>query len=56
MTWALIDGCFVVADVLSLAAIQPEGRRRLRGPALGGERRVGQGLRVREPRPGRGRR
>ena len=24
MTWALIDGCFVVADVLSLAAIQPE--------------------------------
>ena len=25
MTWALIDGCFVVADVLSLAAIQPEG-------------------------------
>jgi hypothetical protein len=25
MTWALIDGCFVVADALSLAAIQPEG-------------------------------
>src|SRR5262249_52933081 len=25
MTWALIDGCFVVADVLSLAAIQPGG-------------------------------
>jgi hypothetical protein len=25
MTWALIDGCFVVADVLSLAAVQPEG-------------------------------
>ena len=25
MTWALVDGCFVVADVLSLAAIQPEG-------------------------------
>jgi hypothetical protein len=25
MTWAIIDGCFVVADVLSLAAIQPEG-------------------------------
>ena len=25
MTWALIDGCFVVADVLSLATIQPEG-------------------------------
>lgn len=25
MTWALVDGCFVVADVLSLASIQPEG-------------------------------
>ena len=25
MTWALVDGCFVVADVLSLAGIQPEG-------------------------------
>jgi hypothetical protein len=25
MTWALVDGCFVIADVLSLAAIQPEG-------------------------------
>ncbi len=25
MTWALVDGCFVVADVLSLAALQPEG-------------------------------
>jgi hypothetical protein len=25
MTWALVDGCFVVADVLSLSAIQPEG-------------------------------
>ncbi len=25
MTWALIDGCFVVADALSLAAVQPEG-------------------------------
>jgi hypothetical protein len=25
MTWALVDGCFVVADALSLAAIQPEG-------------------------------
>jgi hypothetical protein len=24
MTWALVDGCFVVADVLSLAAMQPE--------------------------------
>jgi len=24
MTWALVDGCFVVTDVLSLAAIQPE--------------------------------
>ncbi len=25
MTWALVDGCFVVMDVLSLAALQPEG-------------------------------
>ncbi|MDX2038814.1 MAG: hypothetical protein SFX72_19360 [Isosphaeraceae bacterium] len=25
MTWALLDGCFVIADVLSLAAAQPEG-------------------------------
>src|SRR5437667_5032076 len=25
MAWALIDGCFVVADVLCLAAVQPEG-------------------------------
>jgi hypothetical protein len=25
LTWALIDGCFVVADVLSLATVQPEG-------------------------------
>ncbi len=24
-TWALIDGCFVITDVLSLAAFQPEG-------------------------------
>jgi hypothetical protein len=24
MTWAVVDGCFVVVDVLSLAAIQPE--------------------------------
>jgi hypothetical protein len=25
MTWAVVDGCFVIADVLSLAAVQPEG-------------------------------
>jgi hypothetical protein len=25
LTWAMVDGCFVVTDVLSLAAIQPEG-------------------------------
>jgi hypothetical protein len=25
MAWALIDGCFVVADALSLATLQPEG-------------------------------
>ena len=25
MTWAVVDDCFVIADVLSLAAIQPEG-------------------------------
>jgi hypothetical protein len=25
MAWALVDGCFVVADALSLMAVQPEG-------------------------------
>jgi hypothetical protein len=25
MTWALVDGCFVIADALSLAAVAPEG-------------------------------
>jgi hypothetical protein len=25
MTWALVDGCFVVVDALSLLALQPEG-------------------------------
>lgn len=25
MTWAVVDGCFVVVDALSLAALQPEG-------------------------------
>ena len=25
LTWAAVDGCFVVLDVLSLAAVQPEG-------------------------------
>ena len=25
MAWALLDGCFVIADVLSLTAVQPEG-------------------------------
>jgi hypothetical protein len=25
MAWALVDGCFVVADLLSLTAFQPEG-------------------------------
>ena len=25
MTWALVDGCFVITDVLSLVALQPEG-------------------------------
>ncbi|SIO30098.1 hypothetical protein SAMN05444166_3609 [Singulisphaera sp. GP187] len=25
MTWALVDGCFVVVDALSLVALQPEG-------------------------------
>lgn len=25
MAWALMDGCFVIADVLSLTALQPEG-------------------------------
>ncbi|HEV3165028.1 MAG TPA: hypothetical protein VGZ22_13440 [Isosphaeraceae bacterium] len=42
MTWALVDGTFVVADVLSLSAIQPEGaaaselaRAELKGAAKG---------------------
>ncbi|AGA31403.1 hypothetical protein [Singulisphaera acidiphila] len=25
MTWALVDGCFVIVDALSLVALQPEG-------------------------------
>jgi hypothetical protein len=25
LTWAVVDGCFVITDVLSLAALQPEG-------------------------------
>ena len=25
MTWALVDGCFVVADALSLVVVQPKG-------------------------------
>ncbi len=48
MTWALVDGCFVVADVLSLAAIQPEGaiaaelaRSEVKAAAREGARSIG---------------
>jgi hypothetical protein len=51
MTWALIDGCFVVADVLSLAAIQPEGavaaeavRSEVKGVVREGARTAGREL------------
>jgi hypothetical protein len=51
MTWALIDGSFVVADVLSLAAVQPEGaiasesvRTEVRAAVREGVRAVGEGL------------
>jgi hypothetical protein len=51
MTWALIDGCFVVADVLSLAAAQPEGvvaseaiRSEVKGAVRQGVRTAGREL------------
>ena len=51
MTWALIDGCFVVADVLSLAAVQPEGavaseaiRSEVKGAVRQGVRSAGREL------------
>ncbi len=51
MTWAMIDGCFVVADVLSLAAVQPEGvvaseviRSEVRGAVRQGVRTAGREL------------
>ena len=51
MTWAVVDGCFVIADVLSLAAIQPEGavaaeavRSEVKAAAREGARSVGREL------------
>jgi hypothetical protein len=51
MTWAVVDGCFVIADVLSLAAIQPEGavateivRSEVKAAAREGSRSVGREL------------
>ena len=51
LTWALIDGCFVLADVLSLAAIQPEGtvaaeaiRSEVKGAVRQGVRSAGREL------------
>jgi hypothetical protein len=51
MTWAVVDGCFVVADVLSLAAIQPEGaaaaeviRSEVKAAARAGAKSVGREL------------
>lgn len=48
MTWAVVDGCFVIADVLSLAAVQPEGaaaveavRSEVKAAAREGARSVG---------------
>ena len=50
-TWALIDGCFVVADVLSLSALQPEGaaaavaiRSEVKGAVRQGVRSAGREL------------
>jgi hypothetical protein len=51
MAWALIDGCFVVADVLSLASVQPEGavaaeaiRSEVKGAVRQGAKSLGRGL------------
>jgi hypothetical protein len=51
MTWALVDGCFVIADVLSLAAVQPEGalaaesvRAEVKAAAREGARSLGREL------------
>ena len=51
MTWALLDGCFVVADALSLAAVQPEGavaaeavRAEVKASAREGAKSLGRGL------------
>jgi hypothetical protein len=51
MTWATIDGCFVVADVLSLSALQPEGaaaaeaaRSEVKAAAREGAKAVGREL------------
>jgi hypothetical protein len=51
MAWAVIDGCFVVADVLSLAAVQPEGalaaetiRSEVKGAVRQGVRSAGREL------------
>ena len=51
MTWAVVDGCFVIADVLSLAAVQPEGaaaveavRSEVKAAAREGAKSVGREL------------
>jgi hypothetical protein len=51
VTWALIDGCFVVTDVLSLAAMQPEGalaseavRAEVKGATRAGVKSAGRAL------------
>ena len=56
MTWALVDGCFVVADVLSLAAVQPEGAVAAESIRDRGQGRGTRGGQVRGPRAGRDRR
>ena len=57
MTWALIDGCFVIADVLSLAAVQPEAavaaetvRSEVKAAAREGARSVGREFAETAPR------
>ena len=55
MTWALVDGCFVVADVLSLAAIQPEGAIAAESVRAEVKAAVRAGCPIRRPRAGRDR-
>ena len=55
LTWALVDGCFVVADALSLAAVQPEGVVAAEAARAEVKARGARGGEGRGPRAGRGR-